>query len=143
MSAITKRPRMLTPETILGPVREMFGGDIDLDPCTDEENWVRAKAFYSPPDDGCSMSWDYPTVFCNPPAEDRLRWVERCVEEGEKRQVVLLLPAHTETPACQLAMSKCRSVVFVEGRHGLSHGSILFGFGLQLSRLRELGVVLP
>lgn len=144
MSAIiTKRPRMLTPESILGPVREMFGGDIDLDPCTDEENPVRAKAFYSPPDDGCTLSWDYPTVFCNPPAEDRLRWVRRCIEVGnDHRRVVLLLPAYIETPACQLALSKCWSALFVNGRHGLSHGSILFSFGLYLSMLQELGVIM-
>lgn len=139
MSAIMKgRPRMLTPESILGAVREMFGGDIDLDPCTDEENPVRAKTFYAPPEDGCTLSWDYPTVFCSPPAEDRTRWVQRCIEVGnDHRRVVLLLPAYIETPACQLALSKCWSAVFVAGRHGLSHGSILFGFGGHIWKLYE------
>lgn len=132
------RDRHLTPESILGPVREMFGGDIDLDPCTDEENPVRAKAFYAPPDDGCTLSWDYPTVYCSPPAEDRLRWVQRCIDaQSVTTRIVLLLPAYIETPACQLALSKCWSAVFVAGRHGLSHGSILFGFGGHIWKIHE------
>ncbi len=124
MSAITKRPRMLTPETILGPVREMFGGDIDLDPCTDEENWVRAKAFYSPPEDGCSLSWDYPTVFCNPPPKiacagcnvaskkaRNAKWFCCCRPIPKRRRVSWRCPSAVRWCSSKAAMA-CRTEVF-------------------------------
>jgi len=150
-----ERQRMWTPEYILGPIRDMWAGDIDLDPCTEEENPTRAKAFYCLPDDGCVLSWDYPTVFCNPPyGETRGRWVDRCIEEGKKRKVLLLIPSHTETAICQKAMQHCTEALFVQGRlkfgiprengrqEAASHGSILFGFGQSVAYMKRLGTVM-
>lgn len=147
------RQRFLTPEYILGPIRYLWGGDIDLDPCTEPDNPIRAKAFYALPDDGCLEPWDYPTVFVNPPyGEVRDRWVRRCVEEGTRRKVILLMPSHTDTQICQLALANCDSALFIKGRlkfgiyrengrqEAASHGSILFGFGQDLRPLQTLGV---
>lgn len=144
----------LTPHYVLEPVRQLLGG-ISLDPCTEPDNPTRADTFYSLPCDGCEASWDTAkTVWCNPPyGSARNRWIEKCVAEGYKRKVVLLIPSHTETLATQRALKYCSSALFVRARlkFGLvrdngrefaaSHGSILFGFGVDLSPLDFLGIV--
>lgn len=148
------RQAMLTPGYVLEPVRELLGG-IGLDPCTEPDNPTGAAKWYSLPDDGCAMPWDAETVWCNPPyGEARDRWVDRCIAEGEQRKVLLLIPAHTETRTFQRALGACTSVLLVRARlrfgvlrengrqEAASHGSALFGFGVDLSPLRELGTVL-
>lgn len=148
-----KRQAMLTPAYVLEPVRVLLGG-IGLDPCTDPDNPTKATKFYAPPSDGCALPWIARSVFCNPPyGEIRRRWVERCIAEGEHRKVVLLIPAHTETRTFQLALAACNDVLFVRARlrfgvlrenrrqEAASHGSALFGFGVSLAKLSDLGPV--
>lgn len=148
------RQRMLTPEYVLEPIRELLGG-IGLDPCTEPDNPTRADKWYSLPQDGCELPWDMPTVFCNPPyGEARNRWVDRCIEEGQHRAVVLLIPSHTETRIFQKALASCVSVVFVQARlrfgvlrenrrqEAASHGSAILGFGVDVKPLSGLGIVL-
>jgi hypothetical protein len=65
---------------------------------------------------------------------------------------VLLIPSHTETRVFQEALSACTSALFVQARlrfgvlrengrqEAASHGSALFGFGVDLSPLSDLGV---
>lgn len=148
------RQAMLTPEYVLGPVKMLLGG-IGLDPCTDPDNPTGAARFYCLPADGCALPWDAPSVFCNPPyglAKDR--WVARCIEEGKERKVVLLIPAHTETRTFQSALKACDSVLFICARlrfgvlrenrrqEAASHGSAIFGFGVDIAPLHVLGVVM-
>lgn len=132
----------------------MLGG-IGLDPCTEPDNPTRADSFYCLPDDGCALPWAAETVFCNPPyGEVRTRWVERCIEEGRERRVVLLMPSKTETRISQRALLNCTSVLMVRARlrfglvrkngtqEAASHGSAVFGFNVDLSPLGHLGCVL-
>lgn len=148
------RQAMLTPDYVLEPVRRLLGG-IGLDPCTEPDNPTRAAAFYHLPADGCAEPWDAETVFCNPPyGEARDRWVDRCIAEGASRRVVLLIPSHTETRTFQRALAACSSVLLVKARlrfgvlrdngrqEAASHGSALFGFGVDLGPLAHLGTVL-
>jgi hypothetical protein len=63
------------------------------------------------------------------------------------------MPASTETAICQRALAAAVSVVFIKarmrfaegrpnGRHeAASHGSALFGFGVDLTALVHLGVL--
>jgi hypothetical protein len=146
------RQAMLTPPYALEPVRALLGG-IGLDPCTEPDNPTGAARWYSLPADGCALPWDAPTVWCNPPyGEARDRWVDRCIAEGKHRKVVLLIPAHTETRTFQRALKACTSVLLVQARlrfgvlrdngrqEAASHGSAMFGFGVDLSPLHGLGV---
>lgn len=148
------RQAMLTPDYVLKPVRDLLGG-IGLDPCTDPDNPTMAAKFYCLPKDGALEPWDAATVFCNPPyGEAKNRWVERCIREGKMRSVVLLIPAHTETKIFQKALRECRSVVFVNARlrfgvlrenrrqEAASHGSAIFGFGVDVSPLVMLGTAM-
>jgi len=152
------RQAMLTPAYALEPIRALLGG-IGLDPCTEPDNPTRADQFYHLPMDGCALPWDAATVFCNPPyGEARDRWVDRCVEVGATgRKVVLLIPAHPDTRTFQRAMAACTTVLFVKGRlkfgvlrenrrqEAASHGSAIFGFGVDLSPLGPIlgAVVTP
>lgn len=146
------RQAMLTPSYVLEPIRALLGG-IGLDPCTEEDNPTGAKKFYHLPMDGCTLSWHAASVFCNPPyGQAKDRWVSRCVIEGMARPVVLLIPSHTETRVFQHALENCTSVLFVKARlrfgvlrenrrqEAASHGSAIFGFGVDLAPLSELGV---
>jgi hypothetical protein len=145
---------MLTPSYVLEPIRALFGGSIGLDPCTEPDNPTGARRFHFLPQDGCALPWPATTIFCNPPyGEVRKRWVERCIEAGKRGKVVLLIPAHTETSTFQLAAGACDSMLLIRarlmfeavrrnGRHeAASHGSALFGFGVSLAPLRDLGLV--
>jgi hypothetical protein len=133
----------------------LFGGSIGLDPCTEPDNPTGALKFYAPPVDGLARPWDAETIFCNPPyGEARTSWVERCIAEGRQRRVVLVIPASTETAIVQMALAACISVVFIRarlmftevrpnGRHAAAnHGSALFGFGVDLTPVAHLGVLL-
>jgi len=146
------RQRLLTPSYVLEPIRNLLGG-IGLDPCTEPDNPTCADAWYSPPQDGCTLPWEWPTVFCNPPYGDaKNRWVRRCMEEGRRRKVILLIPAHTETRIFQSAMKAAVSIMFVQSRlrfgvvrdngrqEAASHGSAIIGFGIDVTRLNVLGV---
>lgn len=152
---------MLTPSYVLEPVRALLGG-IGLDPCTEPDNPTKAEEFYCLPTDGCKEPWNHGTIFCNPPygaAKDR--WVERCIaESGYGRKVVLLIPSHTETRISQQALQNCETALFVRARlrfgvlrasrneegdrchEAASHGSVLYGFGVDLTPLGELGIVM-
>lgn len=57
-----------TPTKIVEAVRELFGGVISLDPCSDEQaqHSVRAEHYICPPNNGLTAPWQG-SVFCNPP----------------------------------------------------------------------------
>jgi hypothetical protein len=148
------RQAMLTPEYVLEPIRALLGG-IGLDPCTEPDNPTRAAKFYHLPIDGCAAEWDTETVFCNPPyGEARNRWVEKCIETAKGgSRVVLLIPSHTETRIVQRAMQEAETFIFFQARlrfgvlrdngrqEAASHGSVAFGFNVDLTPLSSLGIV--
>lgn len=147
------RQAMLTPAYVLEPIRALLDG-IGCDPCTEPDNPTRADFFHCLPADGCALPWPGHSVFCNPPyGEARNRWVERCIEVGKEKPVVLLIPSHTETRIVQKAMAAADSVLFCQARlrfgvlrdngrqEAASHGSVVLGFGVDLSPLETLGVV--
>lgn len=57
-----------TPEKYIQAVKRVFGGAVDLDPCSNEYSLVEAKVEYAlPKHDGLKQSWNFPTIFVNPP----------------------------------------------------------------------------
>ncbi len=143
----------LTPEYVLAPVRESFGGKIGLDPCTDMSNPTKALSFYAPPLDGAELPWDADSIFVNPPySKARERWARRCIEAGrDGRKVVLLIPAATDTRIFQSCLLSASEVLFVKGRlkFGVlrpnrrqvasSHPSALLSWNASLSSCDHLG----
>ncbi len=57
-----------TPKKYVDAVKKVFGGKIALDPCSNEWSIVNAKTEYKLPEhDGLKESWDFPTIYINPP----------------------------------------------------------------------------
>ena len=90
----------ITPERILGPVREYFAPrGIELDPATEPNNPTGASQFFTPREDGLSKRWAG-NVYLNPPYGREIReWAEKLHREAEAgaHVVALLPPTRTET----------------------------------------------
>jgi len=96
-----------TPPKYVVAVREVFGGPIALDPCSNIHSVVHAENEYRLPEhDGLRTSWNFPTIYVNPPyGADRLRgttikdWLRRCARAREEHgsEVLALVPVATNT----------------------------------------------
>ncbi len=96
-----------TPEKYVKAVKSVFGGEIDLDPCSNQYSITRAKVEYVlPENDGLKKSWDFKRIFVNPPyGADRERgtniknWLDRCAEANNNygSEVLALVPVATNT----------------------------------------------
>jgi len=96
-----------TPEKYVSAVKRVFGGAIDLDPCSNDYSLVEARLEYSLPlRDGLKESWDFQTIFVNPPyGIDQERgtsikhWLYRCAAAHRHHgsEVIALIPVATNT----------------------------------------------
>ena len=96
-----------TPEKYIEAVKRIFGGTIDLDPCSNEYSLVEATVEYAlPQHDGLKESWDFPRIFVNPPyGIDKARgtsikqWLYRCAAAHRQysSEVIALVPVATNT----------------------------------------------
>lgn len=96
-----------TPPKYVHAVRDVFGGAIALDPCSNRHSVVKAEVeYYLPDHDGLRSSWDYRTIYVNPPyGADRRRgttikdWLRRCAIAREEHgaEVLALIPVATNT----------------------------------------------
>lgn len=96
-----------TPPKYVHAVRDMFGGRIALDPCSNAYSVVQAEVEYRLPEcDGLRNRWNYPTIYVNPPyGADRERgttiknWLRRCALTHEEHgsEILALVPVATNT----------------------------------------------
>lgn len=96
-----------TPPKYIEAVKEVFNGIISLDPCSSEYSLVNAKIEYLLPDnDGLKDSWDFPTIYVNPPyglnkknGTTIRHWLARCARAHElyQSEVLALVPVATNT----------------------------------------------
>lgn len=95
-----------TPPEIIASVRRVFGGKIELDPCSNPYSMVGARVSYALPDhDGLAESWDFSTIYVNPPyGSDKERgtriahWFARMADAaGAGSEVIALVPVATNT----------------------------------------------
>lgn len=96
-----------TPKKYADVIRRFFGGRIDLDPCSNENSLIKARAEYQlPKHDGLRMSWNFPTIYVNPPyGLDRehgttiKNWLRMCALAHQKyhSEVLALVPVATNT----------------------------------------------
>lgn len=58
-----------TPPKYINPIKHFFGGQIDLDPCSNKFSTVNAKQnFVYPAEDGLVQPWEGNKIFINPPS---------------------------------------------------------------------------
>ena len=96
-----------TPLKYVEAVEKVFGGTIDLDPCSNEWSIVSARAEWALPTiDGLEEEWNYRTIYVNPPyGANRERktsiknWLSKCAEayESYNSEVLALVPVATNT----------------------------------------------
>lgn len=96
-----------TPHKYVEAVKLVFGGHIDLDPCSNAHSVVHAKIEYRLPElDGLRESWNFPTIYVNPPyGTDKDRgtsiktWLGQCVHAHEQfgSEVIALVPIAANT----------------------------------------------
>lgn len=96
-----------TPPKYVDAILEFFGGTVALDPCSNNYSIVGASVEYALPEiDGLTATWEFPTVFVNPPyGRDRQRntsirdWLRRCYEANRRHgaEVLALVPVATNT----------------------------------------------
>jgi hypothetical protein len=104
--SVTETKDWCTPPALLASVRRTFGGDIDLDPCSNAHSVVGARVSYELPEhDGLAESWDYQRIYVNPPyGSDQQRgtrildWFARIAEAAAAgSEVIALVPVATNT----------------------------------------------
>ena len=96
-----------TPPKYVRAVKKFFGGEIELDPCSNKYSIVEANVeFILPKKDGLKEEWDYQTVYVNPPyGADRERgtriknWLAKCANSHRKHEneILALVPVATNT----------------------------------------------
>jgi hypothetical protein len=96
-----------TPPKYVDAVRAVFDGPIALDPCSNEWSIVNAETEYRLPyQDGLRESWDFPTIYVNPPyGSDKERrtsikhWLYKCAHAHKHHgsEVLALVPVATNT----------------------------------------------
>jgi hypothetical protein len=96
-----------TPPKYVAAVKRFFGGEIALDPCSNEFSVVHAQTEYMLPcNDGLTDPWDYPTIYVNPPyGADKGQgtrighWLRRCATAHHEHgsEVLALVPVAVNT----------------------------------------------
>jgi hypothetical protein len=96
-----------TPPKYVNAVKKVFGSRISLDPCSNEWSIVHAETEYCLPEkDGLKESWNYPTIYVNPPyGSDKERgtkikhWLYKCAQAHKDygSEVLALVPVATNT----------------------------------------------
>lgn len=77
----SKDNKWRTPLDLAQEVRGVFGGNIELDPCTEPGNHLRAIHYYTERDDGLMLPWVDGT-WCNPPYDQMRDWLEKAEYEA-------------------------------------------------------------
>lgn len=96
-----------TPPKYVAAVKQVFGGSIALDPCSNRWSIVKAMTEWSLPEtDGLRQDWRYPTIYVNPPyGSDRDRgtrisdWLKKCADAADRydAEVIALVPVAGNT----------------------------------------------
>lgn len=113
-----------TPDRVLDCVHEMTAV-IGLDPCAGHDTDHAVTNWCWPGSNGLVNLWTGKgLVYVNPPYSDLKNWMGKVIHEaGEGAEIVMLLPARTDTIAFQMGLRWSTAVCFIAGRlKYLDHG---------------------
>lgn len=122
--SITEKKDWGTPLKYVQAVKEVFDGVIHLDPCSNDFSIVHAKNEYKlPHQNGLGQSWNFPTIYVNPPyGRDAERgtsikvWLEKCSKANEihNSEILALIPVAVNTVHWKkYVFPKARAVCFL------------------------------
>lgn len=106
----------LTPKWLFDKLNKEF--KFDLDPTTEPNNPLGTPNFFTEKDNSLTKEWNG-NVFINPPYSNIELWIKKCVEEHERdrnRNIVMLIPARTDTKYFHDLIVPYCEVRFVRGR---------------------------
>ena len=96
-----------TPPKYVAAVKKVFGGLVELDPCSNQWSIVGAGTEFSlPKHDGLAVDWNYKTIYVNPPyGADRehkttiKHWLYKCAHAHQcfHSEVLALVPVAANT----------------------------------------------
>jgi hypothetical protein len=123
-TVISQSVNWCTPKKYVEAVRSVFDGNIALDPCSNEWSIVNADTEYKLPEkDGLKESWDFSTIYVNPPyGSDKERktsikhWLYKCAQAHKQygSEVLALVPVATNTSHWkQYVFGRATSVCFL------------------------------
>lgn len=105
--SVSEKKDWCTPKKYVDAVKDVFGGAIELDPCSNDHSIVKAKIEYCLPSvDGLKESWNFRTIYVNPPYGNNKEtgttikiWLARCANAHEiyHSEVLALAPVATNT----------------------------------------------
>jgi phage N-6-adenine-methyltransferase len=143
-----------TPKKYVEVVRELFGGEIDLDPASSKaaQKVIQAKKWFSKEQDGLRHKWNG-KVWLNPPYAQPLiqQFIDKLLAEiisGRTVEAVLLTHNYTDTTWFQGAGLIAKKICFPRGRIGFlspdgdvaapTQGQAFLYFGEHEERFEEL-----
>jgi hypothetical protein len=96
---------------------------VELDPCSNDTSMVNAKIEYILPTDGLKESWNYKSIYVNPPygrtTENNTTiydWIKKGVEayESNNSEILYLIPVATNTKHFKdLIFKKAKGICFL------------------------------
>jgi hypothetical protein len=158
-----------TPVEYLELVKQVFGGEIDLDPASSAkaQKQVQAKQFFTKKDNGLKKEW-FGKTFLNPPyaQPDIGQHVDKLLEEiaaGRVKEAIILTHNYTDTKWFRSAASISSAVCFTNGTDAFpsrvtfespsgekaqpTQGQCFFYFGDNVSKFAsvfaDVGLVYP
>ncbi len=122
--SVSDKKDWCTPPKYVDAVHEVFNGVIHLDPCSNDYSVVDAMVEYRlPNNDGLKDSWNYPTIYVNPPYGNDAEagttikhWLSKCADANEVygSEVIALIPVATNTSHWKrFVFTKARAVCFL------------------------------
>lgn len=112
-----KSQEWYTPQSLLDTIYRIM--EIDLDPASPAEPTVTARKHYTKKENGLLQPW-HGNIFLNPPyGRDILPWIKKTVSEyetGEPKNIILLVPAKTDTYWFNHLVSRCACFCTIQRR---------------------------
>jgi hypothetical protein len=113
-----------TPPEVIALLISLWGRRPDLDPCCprDPAHGFASGGYGGPagtPGDGLAAAWakEARTAYVNPPFGELAAWAEKCAAEAQAgAEIVLLLPARTDTRYWHTSIAMAQAVCFWRGR---------------------------
>ena len=113
-----------TPHKYVEAVKNVFGGEIDLDPCSNAYSVVQANVEYLLPEkDSLIQDWNYRRIYVTPPyGIDKERkttiknWLKKCSNAFSEynSEVIALIPTATNTSHWkEYVFTKAKSICFL------------------------------
>jgi len=122
--AVSDKKDWGTPRKYVDAVKQVFNGEIGLDPCSNRHSLVNALTEYRLPQmDGLTASWNFKTIFVNPPygndkgAGTTIKdWLAKCAHahEDHESEVLALVPVAVNTAHWKHhVFTKARAICFL------------------------------